>query len=105
MCTKLNERRRSGEADSEILIFSNHAERISQMMFELIAAAVIAVFVNCAYLIVWGFVRDLRESTRLQTSRAGSAIRTFAAAALAYNPEMRARYWFFHLRCGLRFWQ
>jgi hypothetical protein len=39
----------------------NRAEQISQMMFELIAAAVVAVFVSCLYSIVRAFFRDLRE--------------------------------------------
>jgi hypothetical protein len=34
---------------------------ISQMMFELIAAVLVAAFVCCVYWTVRGFVRDLEE--------------------------------------------
>jgi hypothetical protein len=41
------------------------------MMFELTAAAVVAVFVSCLYSIVRGFFRDLEEigNRRLVTAR------------------------------------
>jgi hypothetical protein len=44
-----------------ILSADNPIEQISKMMFELIAAAVVAAFVSCLYPIVRGFFRDLGE--------------------------------------------
>jgi hypothetical protein len=46
-------------------------------MFELIAAAVVAVFVSCLYLIVRAFFRDLREiGSRRPVSRLATARRS-----------------------------